>query len=89
MQFIVHIVKFVIFVFESQVSKISPICCIIYRHGAHNWEGPGALTALTALRALAQLTALHSWLQHKSSPDFVVFAGWSVAYKHEVTDICK
>jgi len=52
-------------------------CC---RHGAHNWEGPGALTALRALRALAQLTAIHTWLQRKSSPDFVVFAGSMVDY---------
>jgi len=52
-------------------------CC---RHGAHNWEGPGALTALTALRSLARLTAAHSWLQHMSSPDFVVFAGQFVGH---------
>jgi len=50
------------------------------RHGAHNWEGPGALTALTALRTLARLTAAHSWLQHKSSPDFVIFAGQFVGH---------
>jgi len=47
----------------------------VCRHGAHNWEGPGALTALRAVHSLAYLTDLHSWLQRKSSPDFVVFAG--------------
>jgi len=52
------------------------VCFVaFYRHGAHNWEGPGALTALTAVRMLAQLTAGHSWLHCKSSTDFVVFAG--------------
>jgi len=40
------------------------------------------LTALTALRALAQLTASHYWLQRKSSSDFVVFAGSLVDYTH-------
>jgi len=48
----------------------------MYRHGAHNWEGPGALTALTAVRRLAHLTHFHSyWLQRNSSPHFVVFTG--------------
>jgi len=64
----------------------------MYRHGAHNWEGPGALTALTALRSLAQLTDLHhSWLQRKSSPDFVIFAGWFCGYMvtNVLVDTCS
>lgn len=32
------------------------------RHGAHNWEGPGELTAMTALRSLAKLTKDAPWI---------------------------
>lgn len=46
------------------------------RHGAHNWEGPGALTALTALKQLSMLTSQNEWIkQQQSSPNFAVIAG--------------
>ncbi|XP_014674933.1 PREDICTED: uncharacterized protein LOC106815023 [Priapulus caudatus] len=48
------------------------------RHGAHNWEGPGMLTAVTALSALADLTARHAWIEQKASAHRVVFAGHSM-----------
>ena len=51
------------------------MCVCMRRHGAHNWEGVGALSALTAVDSLARLTHSHSWLQRKSSPHFVLFAG--------------
>ena len=45
------------------------------RHGAHNWEGPGALTAMTALSRFCDLVSQHDWLQDKASCDHVIFAG--------------
>lgn len=48
------------------------------RHGAHNWEGPGELTAMTALKSLAHLTRESSWIRSKADPDHVVFAGHSM-----------
>eukprot|EP00117_Sycon_ciliatum_P018872 scpid32260/ scgid17292/ len=48
------------------------------RHGAHNWEGPGALTALTALKALAELVKDNPWIPHKVDVNRVLFAGHSM-----------
>jgi len=50
------------------------------RHGAHNWEGPGEVTSLSALRNLATLTVnAPSCLGEKSAdPDRVIFAGHSM-----------
>ncbi|XP_064622460.1 uncharacterized protein LOC135484731 [Lineus longissimus] len=48
------------------------------RHGAHNWEGPGALTAMTALEKLAALTNSLSWIKQKASAQHVIFAGHSM-----------
>jgi len=70
------------------VDMVKVLWVVYCRHGAHNWEGPGALTALTAVYTLAQLTARHSWLHCKSSPDFVVFAGQLFGHKHAAhTDV--
>lgn len=46
-----------------------------FRHGAHNWEGPGALTAISALFALTKLVQEHSWVPKKIDPNRVVYAG--------------
>ncbi|XP_070577207.1 uncharacterized protein [Ptychodera flava] len=48
------------------------------RHGAHNWEGPGALTSITALDMLKKLSQEASWLQSKASAHHVIFAGHSM-----------
>ncbi|XP_055880964.1 uncharacterized protein LOC106057948 [Biomphalaria glabrata] len=48
------------------------------RHGAHNWEGPGALTALAAIQALHQMSQGSSWLEMKTDPNKVLFAGHSM-----------
>ncbi|XP_064601403.1 LOW QUALITY PROTEIN: uncharacterized protein LOC135467560 [Liolophura sinensis] len=48
------------------------------RHGAHNWEGPGALTAMTALQRLYELTNHHHWIKQKASVHHVIFAGHSM-----------
>ena len=51
---------------------------IIYslsRHGAHNWEGPGLLTALTSLETLGQITSSADWLINKADAQHVIFAG--------------
>ena len=48
------------------------------RHGAHNWEGPGELTAMTALRNLAQLTGESPVFAVKAHAEHVVFAGHSM-----------
>ena len=50
------------------------------RHGAHNWEGPGALTAMTALSRFCDLVSQHDWLQDKASCDHVIFAGTLCGY---------
>ena len=47
----------------------------IFRHGAHNWEGPGALTAITALFSLSKLVQDYSWISHKIDTNRVVYAG--------------
>ena len=47
------------------------------RHGAHNWEGPGELTAMTSLQKLAELTRKHDWINTKANGKAVVFAGHS------------
>jgi len=49
--------------------------CVNVRHGAHNWEGPGALTALTALSQFSLLTHSHAWIKQKASAEHVIFAG--------------
>ncbi len=51
------------------------IYSIVFRHGAHNWEGPGALTAMTALDYLAQTTRLFDWVLNKANEKYVIFAG--------------
>ena len=51
------------------------MCCCYCRHGAHNWEGPGALTAMTALEALAELTQNKPWLPQQASSQHVIYAG--------------
>ncbi|XP_032222386.1 uncharacterized secreted protein ARB_06907 isoform X1 [Nematostella vectensis] len=48
------------------------------RHGAHNWEGPGELTAVTALSRLAELTNQASWVENKASDRHIVIAGHSM-----------
>lgn len=48
---------------------------VFCRHGAHNWEGPGALTAMTALREFALMADSCDWIRDKPSPDYVIFAG--------------
>lgn len=48
------------------------------RHGAHNWEGPGELTAMAALKELGILTKKASWLGKRANSDVVVFAGHSM-----------
>ena len=48
------------------------------RHGAHNWEGPGELTAMTSLEKLAELTRGHDWINAKANSKAVVFAGHSM-----------
>lgn len=48
---------------------------LFFRHGAHNWEGPGALTAISALFALTKLVQEHSWVAKKIDPNRVVYAG--------------
>lgn len=46
-----------------------------FRHGAHNWEGSGALTAISALFALTKHVQEHSWVAKKIDPNRVVYAG--------------
>ncbi|CAL1546091.1 unnamed protein product [Lymnaea stagnalis] len=48
------------------------------RHGAHNWEGPGALTAMTSLQALHEMTKQSSWFEMQADPNKVLFAGHSM-----------
>ena len=48
------------------------------RHGAHNWEGPGELTAMMALRSLAKLTKDAPWIGPQADANQVVFAGHSM-----------
>lgn len=48
------------------------------RHGAHNWEGPGTLTAMTALDKLAEIVHPLTWLKKKLSTQHVIFSGHSM-----------
>ncbi|XP_072171857.1 uncharacterized protein [Diadema setosum] len=48
------------------------------RHGAHNWEGPGTLTSMTALDRLEQLMAQVPWMVNKPVANQVIFAGHSM-----------
>ena len=48
------------------------------RFGAHNWEGPGELTAMEALKHLAVLTKNTPWLGKPADDNAVVFAGHSM-----------
>ena len=48
---------------------------VLFRHGAHNWEGPGALTAMTALEVLSRLTHDHPWIEHAADAQHVLFEG--------------
>ena len=48
---------------------------LLVRHGAHNWEGPGALTAMTALHFLSERTRSAPWLSNKANENYVIYAG--------------
>ncbi|XP_067681590.1 uncharacterized protein [Haliotis asinina] len=48
------------------------------RHGAHNWEGPGALTAMSAMLAVTDIVHTSAWIEDKADPDHVIFAGHSM-----------
>ena len=51
------------------------------RHGAHNWEGPGELTSLSALKNLVVLSlrASNQFLNRKPCDESaVIFAGHSM-----------
>nr|XP_054758103.1 uncharacterized protein LOC129264279 [Lytechinus pictus] len=48
------------------------------RHGAHNWEGPGTLTSMTALQRLHQMMSEIAWMPNKPLTDQVIFAGHSM-----------
>ena len=49
------------------------------RHGAHNWEGPGELTALSAVKELSLLTSKSlGYFSKCANSDLVVFAGHSM-----------
>ena len=48
------------------------------RHGAHNWEGPGELTAMTALRSFGKLIKDAPWIGPQADVDRVIFAGHSM-----------
>ncbi|KAL3875128.1 hypothetical protein ACJMK2_038060 [Sinanodonta woodiana] len=48
------------------------------RHGAHNWEGPGLLTALTALSSLEKLSVDNKWMKNKADPNHLIYAGHSM-----------
>ncbi|PAA77347.1 hypothetical protein BOX15_Mlig010965g3, partial [Macrostomum lignano] len=45
------------------------------RHGAHNWEGPGALTAMRAVEVLAEVATVEL---PAADPDRLVFLGHSM-----------
>lgn len=45
------------------------------RFGAHNWEGPGALTAMSALQALSTMTLTSECFPVGANPNKVLFAG--------------
>ncbi|XP_060576275.1 uncharacterized protein LOC132733629 [Ruditapes philippinarum] len=48
------------------------------RHGAHNWEGPGLLTAISALESLEEMTSAADWIVNKADSKRVVYAGHSM-----------
>ncbi|KAK3593447.1 hypothetical protein CHS0354_020212 [Potamilus streckersoni] len=48
------------------------------RHGAHNWEGPGLLTAMTAVSSLAKLSVDNKWMKDKVDPNHLIYAGHSM-----------
>ncbi|KAJ8309431.1 hypothetical protein KUTeg_014305 [Tegillarca granosa] len=48
------------------------------RHGAHNWEGPGALTAMTAVDHLVTLSDSCTWISNKADPQSLIYAGHSM-----------
>ncbi|KAK3753331.1 hypothetical protein QZH41_015265 [Actinostola sp. cb2023] len=48
------------------------------RHGAHNWEGPGKLTAMKALESLSLHTKANSFIESKADGKKVVIAGHSM-----------
>lgn len=48
------------------------------RHGAHNWEGPGMLTAMKALEALSSYTKQMSFIEFKADSSRMVVAGHSM-----------
>ncbi|CAD5122884.1 DgyrCDS11284 [Dimorphilus gyrociliatus] len=48
------------------------------RHGAHNWEGPGSLTALTSLSEFEKLIKTLDFIHDKASSEHVIYAGHSM-----------
>ncbi|ESO96501.1 hypothetical protein LOTGIDRAFT_159918 [Lottia gigantea] len=48
------------------------------RHGAHNWEGPGLLTALRSIEALKELVEEASWTKPKVDTEHLIIAGHSM-----------
>ena len=48
------------------------------RHGAHNWEGPGELTAMMALKSLGKLIKDAPWISPQADVDCIIFAGHSM-----------
>ncbi|RUS76488.1 hypothetical protein EGW08_015742 [Elysia chlorotica] len=48
------------------------------RHGAHNWEGPGLLTAMTALERLQEITRHSAVFRLQADSSKVLFAGHSM-----------
>lgn len=48
------------------------------RHGAHNWEGPGELTAMKALKALSLYTKQSPFIRMKADGSKMVVAGHSM-----------
>ncbi|KAK3790655.1 hypothetical protein RRG08_048780 [Elysia crispata] len=48
------------------------------RHGAHNWEGPGTLTAITALESLQEISRDSVMFKLQADSSKVVFAGHSM-----------
>lgn len=59
----------------TTLCAVSMWWCFCCRHGAHNWEGPGLLTAMTALESLADLTAKAVWIQNKADNRHIIYAG--------------
>ena len=48
---------------------------MFFRFGAHNWEGPGALTAMSAMFEFEHIVESCDWLSTKVDSSHVIFAG--------------